>query len=1188
MRALRLARMAQCVRALQVTAAHAAQNPMPARQLHTSTSNPTAVTLTRSLPWRGNGLQVAPSVQRASAPIFTQVRTVATMLKVQKSDRKRLRQQRRGDVVRIPLYVDAKDLAQRLRITMMQLHKAGSAFFDWWPRASERQMRRDGFNMLRDLTLRYDESRDLCEKLGFIPQYEHLGVEALREYHYAYQNHRRLRRTDKQPLLPVTPDQYEASFQPKQPVVSILGHVDHGKTTLLDRIRGTNVARSEDAGITQDLYAFQAQLPDNLVEEWRTNPALVETASHDAKVSRVTERRPVVSPVAELQDLEHAERNTRSLLVRHEKPEPLDAFTTEELLEIYRQVTFLDTPGHVGFFDMRENAAHYSDVVLLVVSAVEGVDSQTLEALDYVRVFKVPVIVVVTKCDLPEADPDSVIRDLRQRGLDVRLHDDPTAFSQLYPTHLKSGRGRTRLRLFSGPTSRTKKDSIPKIPTHEDYVLPPLGPTDETRICPAVMVSSITGLHIDTLLRSLLRTFMTIKPQCDILAPPLGMVLEAFNDEGGRGRVLRTLLISGQVKPKDHFVSGVFLGKVRDIREVGAPETAAQQNAEAKERACLGTGTRSGRGMLGDRLALALPGRPLDIMGAEGLPQAGDDFRIIPDGALAKAVANVRRLELDYPSQGRFWLAGIRPREWRPPAPGDPDDHGEYLESEEEYRATRRRDRATIPDIVQEKRAAASDNEDDIVDEEDGSEEGEIQHEFESGGEEADIDEFDEFNQAIEGYKQDSKETPSTGRGSSRASVPRSTSSQSSVKSKDGKSEKDIWKTVHPEKENTDALPARTIIVKAGTVGGLRMITDSIEAFNSKVEPGKHIKIAHSNVGKATLEDVSRAGLENTLLPPSDTCPLILFRTAPPSNSIVNAAVKQKVEIQHFTVYDDLLRYIMGEEAHAKLFSKATSLRTKSINESIKALKEEAGGVLVAANTPLRDTLGQYYALDAASRPSVVDIDIDGDGYTDASLGSSIQSASTVSKLARLGHGSSIVESRSSLVEQSSEQETVSTVETHDERPSRRLRERSRGSLFAKLNKPSPIQIPAQTLSEQSAQARIELEKLEPKPWTSELADATKKQVLEENENASLSAVAGTTTSPAPKKLSLFVPIPKLGGSENKLLADWELRQMKAAKVRAQSQHSESPSDTTETTEESLPPVSERKPTVYWSGLRKK
>ena len=227
------------------------------------------------------------------------------------------------------------------------------------------------------------------------------------------------------------------------PVVTILGHVDHGKTSLLDRIRNANVAAGEAGGITQKTSAFVA-------------PITVEGQQ--------------------------------------------------------KQVVFLDTPGHEAFTGMRARGAKITDIVVLVVSAPEGVMPQTIESVNHARAAGVPIVVALNKVDRPDATEQQIQKTLGQlAAAGVNTVD------------------------WGGDVE-------------------------------CVRVSATTGVGIPKLLEILDLQAGVLELKADFDGPAQGTVIEAKMEEG-RGVVANILVQQGRLKVGDFVVLGRSFGRVRDITD---------------------------------------------------------------------------------------------------------------------------------------------------------------------------------------------------------------------------------------------------------------------------------------------------------------------------------------------------------------------------------------------------------------------------------------------------------------------------------------------------------------------------------------------------------------------------------------------------------------------------------------------
>ena len=272
---------------------------------------------------------------------------------------------------------------------------------------------------------------------------------------------------------------------PRPPVVTVMGHVDHGKTSILDAIRKTDVAEGEAGGITQHIGAYHINAPSG-------------------------------------------------------------------------DLTFVDTPGHAAFTEMRSRGAKITDIVVLVVAADDGVMDQTREAIAHAQAAGVPIVVAVNKIDKDNANPERVKRELGEFGLLPEEWGGDTIFCE---------------------TSAKK------------------------------------GIGIEELLENIQLLAEILELKADPNRRAKGTVIEAQLHKG-RGPVATVLVQEGTLRPGDNFVAGMYSGKVRML---------------INER--------------GERVKEAGPAIPVEVQGITGVPQAGDEFVVVPDEKMAKSVAASRQLK---------------------------------------------------------------------------------------------------------------------------------------------------------------------------------------------------------------------------------------------------------------------------------------------------------------------------------------------------------------------------------------------------------------------------------------------------------------------------------------------------------------------------------------------------------------
>jgi len=279
----------------------------------------------------------------------------------------------------------------------------------------------------------------------------------------------------------------EEMLLPRAPVVTVMGHVDHGKTSLLDALREAKVAAGEAGGITQHIGAYQIILPKKLYG--------------------------------------------------------------------FDSATFIDTPGHAAFTEMRSRGAQITDIVVLIVAADDGIMPQTVEAIKHAKAANVPIVVAINKCDLPAANPDRVRQELLQ--YDIQTEE------------------------MGGEV-----------------------------LCVEISAKARKGL--DKLIDAILLQAEILDLKANPNRAAEGSVVES-KLEKGRGSVATVLVKRGSLKVGDIFVAGSEWGKVRAL---------------INDR--------------GQSVQEALPSMPVEILGLNGTPMAGDELLVVSDEAKAREIAEYR------------------------------------------------------------------------------------------------------------------------------------------------------------------------------------------------------------------------------------------------------------------------------------------------------------------------------------------------------------------------------------------------------------------------------------------------------------------------------------------------------------------------------------------------------------------
>ena len=291
---------------------------------------------------------------------------------------------------------------------------------------------------IRELANRMaEQSSSLIKKLlgmGVTATINHNINADIAEYLVQEFGHNPIKEQKAEEIIKKIKDIKSENLKSRPPIITVMGHVDHGKTSVLDSLRKTNVVSGEFGGITQHLGAYQIEYNNN-------------------------------------------------------------------------KITFIDTPGHAAFTEMRARGSKLTDIVILVVAADDGVKPQTIESIKHAKAAKVPIVVAINKCDLPDADPQKIKNQLLEHELIAEE--------------------------LSGDTLM-------------------------------VEISTKENRNIDKLIESVLLQAELLDLKSDFDLKANGIVLESKIDIG-RGPIVNIIVTSGTLKKGDYFVSGLKWGKVRAL-----------------------------------------------------------------------------------------------------------------------------------------------------------------------------------------------------------------------------------------------------------------------------------------------------------------------------------------------------------------------------------------------------------------------------------------------------------------------------------------------------------------------------------------------------------------------------------------------------------------------------------------------